>query len=195
MMNPPNRHERKPNRARGYDYATPGAYFITACTRNRVPLFGDIVDGVMTLNEFGWIVAEAWKDLPQHYPHIILDDFVIMPNHIHGIIWLHRFYDDGITQNDANCVGTGLRPVLTTDLTELSPPDDPILRHGLPEIMRAFKSFSARRINQLRNRTAVSVWQRSYWDRIIRDQGEFSHIQDYIRTNPSRWSRDTLNPD
>ena len=184
-MNPSNRHERKRNRAKETDYTTPGAYFVTVCTQKRLLLFGDVIDGVMMINDFGRIVAEAWADLPQHYPHIVVDDFVIMPNHIHGVIWLYRFYDAG-------CVGTGLRPVLTSDLLELPPSDDPILRHGLPEIMRAFKSFSSRRINRLRGQPGTPVWQRSYWDRIIRAQGELSRIHDYICSNPGRWAEVSL---
>ncbi len=85
-----------------YDYTTPGAYFVTVCTHKRLPLFGEVIDGVMMINDFGWIVAEAWADLPQHYPHIVLDDFVIMPNHIHGVVWLYRFYDDGLAERMQN---------------------------------------------------------------------------------------------
>lgn len=200
-MKNPNHHDRKPNRARGYDYATPGAYFVTACTHDRLPLFGQVVDGVVMLNEYGILVAEAWEDLPQHYPHVVLDAFVIMPNHVHGIIWIYRFFRDDVR--------TGLRPVPTGESVPTDGPvptdmptaalefplsDDPILRHGLPEIMRAFKSFSSRRINRLRNQPGRPVWQRSYWDRIIRDQAEFDRIHDYIRTNPGHWSDDSLHP-
>ena len=186
--------KRKRNRKAGYDYTRPGAYFVTICTQGHVCLFGQVIDGIMHLNDFGLIVAEAWEDLPRHYPHVQLMSFVIMPNHVHGILWLYRFV--------AGERDMGPSPVLP--LTTLTPPidptqyplsDDPMLRHGLPEIIRAFKTFSARRINRMRHVRGERVWKRSYWDRIIRDQDEFNRIAEYIRTNPQRWKEDTLHPD
>src|SRR5512137_1336233 len=81
-----NRHQRRSIRLPGYDYSQPGAYFLTLCTHERETLFGDVVDDVMRLNDYGEIVAAVWADLPNHYPHVELDAFVIMPNHVHGII-------------------------------------------------------------------------------------------------------------
>ena len=81
------RHNRKPNRLKGYDYSQAGAYFITICTQNREYLFGEINNGLMSVNEYGGIVWECWYDLPHHYAHVQLDIFVVMPNHVHGIIF------------------------------------------------------------------------------------------------------------
>jgi len=105
-------------RLNGYDYSKPGNYFITICTKDRKPLFGDIIDEKIKLSKTGKIVSECWLDLPNHYPNIILDEFIVMPNHIHGIIIIRN----GSENN---------------------------LNHGLSEFIRAFKSFSSRRINKL----------------------------------------------
>lgn len=124
---------RKLLRLKGYDYSRSGAYFVTICVKDRVCLFGEVVDGVMRLNAYGEIVQAVWDGLPNHYGHVMLDAFVVMPNHIHAIIVL-----------DADIpVGAGLKPAPTAVATKK--------RHELPEIVRAFKTFSARQINELRD--------------------------------------------
>ncbi len=105
----------------------------------------------MILNEYGRIVLSCWNDLPNHYSHVRLDAFQIMPNHTHGIIFI---------------VGAGLKPAPTSTK-----------RHGLPEIVRAFKTFSARGINESRRTPGVSIWQRNYYDRIIRDDDELHPVR------------------
>ena len=84
----PQRHHRRSIRLRGYDYTQPGAYFITICTRQRAPLFGRVVDGKMALNAWGRIVWACWREIPHHFPHVELDAFVVMPNHVHGVIFI-----------------------------------------------------------------------------------------------------------
>ena len=170
---PPQPRRRRSLRLPGYDYTSPGAYFITAVTRHREPLFGEVVNGVMRLNAFGEIVWACWRDLPNHYPHVQLDVFVVMPNHIHGIIVL---VDDGGGRGGSE-----------------THPYRHYRHHGLPEIMRALKSFSARRINALRGTPGQPVWQRSYYKHIIRDEGALRRIRNYILTNPLRWENDRDN--
>jgi len=113
----------------GYDYSQAGAYFVTACTQNRVVLFGEIIDGDVRLNEMGTIVQQTWDDLPTHYHGIDLDAFIVMPNHVHGIIILA---------------------------------DESARRHAIPEIVRGFKTFSARRVNERAGKRGV-LWQRTDW--------------------------------
>lgn len=177
-------HLRRPNRLRGYDYSQAGAYFVTIVAQDRVCLFGEVVDGVMCPSDAGRQVATAWNELPAHYPHVELDAFVVMPNHFHGVIML--------TGSDANagpaagmepCVGAGLKPALTTNA-----------RHGLPEILRAMKTFSGRHINAARNTPGAPVWQRSYYEHIIRDEPDLDRIRRYIDENPLRWETDEENP-
>lgn len=166
--------QRKLNRWWEYDYTIPGHYFVTICTQHRIPYFGEIVDGKMVLNEIGEIVKGCWFDLPKHYNGCKLDEFVIMPNHIHGIIEIinNQYF------KTANPVGTGLKPVPTI--------------HGLSEIVRGFKTFSSRKINE--NQNNYFAWQRSFHDRVIRDEKELIDKRYYIQQNPIQWSSDRNNP-
>ncbi len=177
MKYDPFKHHRHSIRLQGYDYSQAGAYFVTVCALNRECLFGEIVDEEMELSEFGRVVQSCWDDLPRHYANAELDEFVIMPNHVHGIIVLRAGIDD-----DADPVRAGLRPAPTTT------------RRSLFEIVRAFKSFSARRINELRDTQGTPVWQRNYFEHIIRNEDELNRIRKYIIENPSRWAADEENP-
>ena len=169
-------HHHRSIRIKGYDYARPGAYFITVCTRNREFMFGAVVNGKMRLNELGRIVESTWRDLPNHYPNLKLDAFTVMPNHVHGIIIITD-------------VGAGLKPAPTNATNQQS-----IRRHGLPEVVRAFKTFSSRRINALRGTPGVPIWQRNYYDHVVRSEETLNRIREYITTNPLRWALDRENP-
>jgi len=162
----PKKPGRKPLRLPGYDYGNAGMYFITICTHGRRCLFGRIADGKMHLNELGVIAETCWHDLAAHYPHVDLDSFVIMPNHVHGIVCLTHHAVAG---------------------------DETALRHGLPEVIRAFKTFSARRITS-RRKASEPLWQRGYYEHIIRREDSLDNIREYIETNPLRWHLDRENP-
>ncbi len=177
MTYDPARHHRRSIRLKGYDYSQPGAYFVTICTHQRRCLFGDVVDGEMRLNEAGGMVEWTWYDLPNHIDNIELDAFVVMPNHVHGIIIIRE------PVVGAGSVGAGSEPAPTTK------------RHGLPEIVRQFKTFSARRINRWRGTPGTPVWQRNYYEHIIRDEQSLNRIRQYILENPIRWQLDRENPD
>jgi REP element-mobilizing transposase RayT len=157
--------QRQSQRLKNYDYSQTGAYFITLCAAKRMCLFGDIRDDEIHLNEFGEIVKRCWHNLVNHYPNIELDSFVVMPNHVHGIICI---------------VGAGLKPAPT--------------RIPLTEIVRALKTFSSRKINQIRKLTGVPVWQRGFYDHVIRNDESLNRIRDYIATNLLRWHLDRENP-
>jgi len=181
----PRKHRRRSIRLKGYDYTQPGAYFVTICTHRREMLFGRVVDGVMQLNEFGRIVEWTWYDLPNHVANITLDAFVIMPNHVHGIIIINPPATVGA---GSPMVGAGSEPAPTIDAAAGPKP------HGLPEIVRQFKTFSARRINARRGVRGVPVWQRNYYEHIIRNQRALNAIRRYIIENPARWQKDRENP-
>jgi REP element-mobilizing transposase RayT len=138
----------------------------------------------MHLNAFGEIVQKHWYELPNHYPHVHLDAFVIMPNHIHGILVL---LDTGAPFT--HLVGAGF---------ETRPYKDPASRdyqrHALPEIVRGFKTYSARAINSARGTPGVPVWQRSFYDHVIRNEHSLYGIREYIAENPARWAEDRENP-
>jgi REP element-mobilizing transposase RayT len=159
-------------RLKEYDYSQPGGYFITICTKNRSCLFGEINNDRMNLNHYGEIVRLSWLELPKHYHNVDLDVLVIMPNHIHGIIFLKD-------------VGAGLKPAPTGFNGKPYP---------LPEIIRGFKTFSSRHINRLRNMSGTSVWQRNYYEHVIRRDESLAKIREYIQTNPLRWVLDRENP-
>jgi len=161
--------KRKPNRLRNYDYSQSGYYFVTICTIGRKEFFGDIREARMELNRYGEIVNQCWYDLPRHYPNCSLDSFVIMPNHIHGIIVI----------DNKNVGGNGFKPFPT---------------HGLPEMIRGFKTFSSRRINERilgKNRFA---WQKSFYDHILRSEKSLGLIREYTQNNPLKWDLDRENP-
>jgi putative transposase len=193
MRHDPDKHHRRSIRLKGYDYSQAGAYFVTICTEGRECLLGEIVADEMRPNDAGAIALAVWNDLPAHYARVQLDAFVIMPSHVHGIIVLT---DDVAADVGADAVGVGvgadavgmgvgagLKPAPTGDGR----------RHGLPEVVRAFKTFSARRINALRSTPGVPVWQRNYHEQIIRSAESLERIRAYIETNPERWTLDREN--
>jgi len=178
--------QRKSLRLPNYDYSQPGAYFITTCSYKHLAIFGKVVKDNVILSPAGFIVRDAWHDLPNHYLNIRLDSFNVMPTHIHGIIII-------TVSSTTNHVGAGLRPA-PTDPTQINHTLT-TTRHGLPEIIRALKSFSARRINQLRGIPGATVWQRGYYEHIIRNERQLNRLRNYIETNPLRCETDAENPD
>jgi REP element-mobilizing transposase RayT len=165
------RHRRS-LRLREYDYSQPGAYFVTICVRNRECLLGEIAAEKIRLSHYGEIARQCWVDLPNHYAQLALDIFSVMPNHIHGIIMLSD-------------VGAGLKPAPTRAM---------VTKHALPEIIRGFKTFSSRRVNKLRKISSKPLWQRSFYEHVIRDDESLRRIREYIATNPLRWDLDRENP-
>jgi putative transposase len=143
-------------------------------TTGRNWLLGEIASQEMRLSAFGRLVQSVWYDLPKHYPRLECDAFVIMPNHIHGVIVLA----------DVVSSGAGLKP---------APTSSPI-HYGLSEIVRAFKTFSARRINEMRGTRGVSVWQRNYFEHVVRNEAELLRIREYVVNNPLQWELDLENP-
>jgi putative transposase len=166
-----NLRQRKPTRKPDIDYARPGFYFVTICTKEKEEILGKISDETMKLNDYGHIIRECWLALPTHYRCCRLHGFVVMPNHVHGIIEIVG----------GSIVGAGLRPARSFP--------NPA---SLSEIIRAFKAFSSRAIN-LKYPDGLFQWQRSFHDRIIRDKGELAVIARYIIDNPRHWSEDEEN--
>lgn len=178
----PEIHHRRSIRLRGNDYSKPGYYFFTICSKYREPLFGRIENNnSMILSPFGKIVESTWLDLPNHNYNIILDFFVIMPDHIHGIIQI----EDSINRNsEQNMVGAGSKPAPCYDKPA------PYYNKPAPklcEIIRQLKTFSARKINELRKTTGVAVWQRDYYETVIHGQENLKIVRNYILTNPMHW--------
>ncbi|MDF1520769.1 MAG: transposase [Brevefilum sp.] len=165
-----NHPKRKSLRFKDYDYSQPGAYFITIVTFNRNYLFGYIEGDEMCLNPIGYIVSEVWQSIPKHHPKTIVDPFIIMPNHIHGII---------------NIVGA--RHAVPLHQSEKFGKPVP---GSIPTIVRSFKSETTRRINVFRNSPGSKVWQRNYYEHVIRNEKDYESIYEYILTNPQNWVKD-----
>lgn len=208
MKYDPNRHHRRSIRLKGYDYTASGAYFITICTHHRECLLGTVAVGEMQLSQLGHVVRSHWLKLPNHHLHVELDEFIVMPNHFHGILILidnpamsnaiHRDLDvsDAIDTD----VRAGLADTFADTIDRFTTKPAPTAglvypkRHGIPEIVRGFKTFSARRINQIRKTEGMPVWQRNYYERVIRDDRALHNIQRYIKSNPQSWQQDKLYP-
>lgn len=170
-------HHRRSIRLKGYDYTRAGMYFVTICAWQKTCLFGEIVNDAMVLNAYGEIVESCWHELPEHYQNVELDEMVVMPNHVHGIIVITD-------------VGAGLKPAPTKGEPAPASTNAPPKQHGLSEFVRALKTFSARKINVLRNNPGCPVWQRNYYERIIRNEKELDETRMYIMNNPLKWVLD-----
>ena len=191
----PDIHHRKSIRLHGYDYHSPGAYFITVCTRNRAPVFGHIAAGMVHLNEIGRMVQAAWHGLDKRYTNLYTDEFVIMPDHIHGIIHVGAAPCGRPDRNGGHSIGQP--QVLSGQRQEVAPtsfvPDcrlgqpqgvAPTRGLSLPDAVHRFKSLTAARYRNMA--MSGALWQRNYWERIIRDDAELRAVRRYIRDNPLR---------
>ena len=166
-------HHRRSIRLAGYDYTRAGAYYITIVTWQREEIFGEVVNGEMQLSSMGRIAEEYWRLIPKHFSHAELEAFVVMPNHIHGIIILD---DDART-------GTIYRaPTPAPTPTEQF--QKPVAG-SIPTIMRTYKASVSRRIQKEHHET--NIWQRNYYEHIVRDQADYERIAGYILSNPVNW--------
>jgi putative transposase len=189
----PNRHSI---RLKGYDYSKAGLYFITLCCQDRLPLFGQIVRGnnasvQMILNDAGHIADKCWLEIPMHYPNVILHEYVIMPNHIHGIIEIvgaNNHSPITITNNHspANVANNDIRAKNISPLPPPSPPNGTSKTIGA--MVRGFKIGVTKWMRQ--NTTVHDVWQRNYYEHIIRNEQSYVRIAKYIINNPVNWQED-----
>ena len=170
----PDKHHHRTIRLCGYDYAQEGLYFVTVCCRDRACLFGEIVDGEMILNPAGRMVEKCWLDIPKHFPHAVLHDYIIMPNHVHGIIEL----------TDVVAGATNVRAKNFSPLQFRSP------SKTIGSIVRGFKIGVTKWMRQ--NTDTFPVWQRNYYEHIIRNAKSYENIAEYIITNPAHWQDDNL---
>ncbi len=192
----PNKHHRKSIRLVGYDYSQAGLYFVTLVCQDRAQLFGDIKDGIMYLNEFGQIAADEWLHTQEVRDNVVLHEFVVMPNHIHGIIEIL------FPKESSNIVGAFKSPSQT-----------------IGAIIRGYKIATIKRIKELESKgelqfaptaptaptfptnptreiiksLAYKIWQRNYYEHIIRDEKAYINISNYIIENPLNWEEDQLN--
>jgi len=219
----PTRHHRRSIRLKGYDYSQAGAYFITICTQDRACLFGKVVNGEMQLNDAGRMVLAEWNMLPERFPHVVLDAFVVMPNHVHGIVVITNPAPDDTATTAPTIVGAGLvsapnaGPMSAPNAGPMSAPNDgPMSAPNdgattrttmrtttrvvptLGDIVGAFKSRVT--VEYIRGVKTSGwppfrgrLWQRNYYEHIIRNERALNAIRQYIIENPRRWQMDREN--
>jgi REP element-mobilizing transposase RayT len=185
----PDIHHRRSIRLREYDYASTGACFVTVCTHERECLFGWIDGEVMAVNDAGRVVETVWHTLPTRFPDIQLDEFVVMPNHIHFLIFL---VGTALAPPHPDSTGKNIRGQ-TTNQGAAEIQGAASSAPTLGAIMRAFKSISAIEINRLLRRQGQPLWQRNYYERVVRDESELNGFREYIQFNPTRWKDDENN--
>ena len=173
----------------GYNYTQSGAYFVTICTHGRECIFDDA--RLMRLVEL------QWRSIGRYCPGVAVDEFVVMPNHVHGIVWINRRDPVGVQHTASSDDPSGMNLHHASNLTfepACAAPLHTVRAGSLAAIVRAFKSSSTKRVNELRRTPGFRVWQRSYWDRIVRNEAELNRVRQYIRDNPLKWEDDPNHP-
>ena len=218
-LNPPSDSRRRRSiRLRGYDYAQAGAYFVTVVVQGRACLFGDLVGAEMRLNDAGEMIRRVWQEIPGRFPGIALDTFVVMPNHVHGIISIVQPVGAslvGAQEAVPHHVATReINPRATNDqkpaqpqgetrnidpwaTTRVAPTGD--RRYALGDVVGAFKSLTTveymRGVKTLRwPQFSGKLWQRNYFEHVVRSDESLTKIRQYILDNPARWEFDRENP-
>ena len=194
----PQKHHRRSIRLKGYDYTSPGAYFVTICVQDRACVLGHVVAGNVRLSAWGKIAAEKWSWLERQYPYVTQDEWVVMPNHLHGILVIE---DNSDLEHDSRGDDSRLRRrddsriVPTTRITPTQTAPMQTKRKPLGRLIGAFKTVSTKQINLERDTPGARFWQRNYYEHIVRNRRELNAIRAYIRNNPRKWALDRDHPD
>lgn len=181
---------------RGYDYSQPGSYFLTLCAHNRDCRFGEVVDGSVQLSPMGRVASDCWSRIPRHFLNVVLDEFVVMPNHLHGIITIAH----DVVRTNPN--GNLIRDRGLMNQTPTTAPDGTHF-NGEWILMRNPKQVLGKIVRHYKARTSKLVrdggypyfqWQRNYYEHIIRNEIDLNKIRRYIVDNPRKWDEDEENP-
>jgi putative transposase len=157
-------------RLQHYDYAKTGAYFVTICTHNRACTFGEVTGSLMVQNMAGRMVESIWCVIPGHYSNVSIDAFVVMPNHVHGLLFITKDL-------------VGARFIAPESIAP-----------NLGEVVRAFKARCSHAINKIHGK-GTPLWQRNYYEHVVRDEDDLMRIREYIENNPAQWALDEENPE
>jgi REP element-mobilizing transposase RayT len=169
----PEYHHRRSIRLQGYDYRQGGVYFVTICTHNRQCLLGEVSEVEMQLSEAGRIATATWDWLAAQYPYVSLDASIVMPNHLHGIIVVRDDAEEGPQEGGSRTAPT---------------------KKSLGRLVAAFKTVSSKAVNALPEPVGPPLWQRNYYEQIVRSTEELHRIRAYIKANPTHWPGDPENP-
>ena len=190
----PKKHHRRSVRLKGYDYSSDGAYYVTIVTQGRECLFGEIIDGEMHLNKYGEIIQKWWNEIPLHFPNVDLGAFIIMPNHVHGIIFI-TVERRGEVISPREILNPNNLDLYTNSSTNQVRGTLPLRKPTLGQIVAYFKYQSTKEMNRIEtDKVLTKFWQRNYYEHIIRDEKDLQNKTDYIEANPSLWDEDDNNP-
>jgi len=181
-MEPINLHHRKSIRLKNYDYSLPGEYFITLCTHDKVCMFGEAIEDEMRLTPTGEIAKRCWEEIPKHFPNVELDEHIIMPNHIHGIIIINPLV--GVDNHNSSVGVEYIQPLPKTF--------QHVIPNSLGSIIRSYKAAISRECRK--QKYSDFSWQRNYYEHIIRNDKDLNNIREYISNNPIKWCLDENNP-
>ena len=185
MNDGPAVRHRRSIRLQWRDYGQPGAYFVTICTRDRECLFGEIADGRMWLNDMGHAVEAEWLNTAHIRPQVELGAYVVMPNHFHAIV---------VIVDNGRDVLAGRGILDDRGVSEYAPTEFRSPSQTIGAIVRGFKSAVTKRINAIRGTPGLPVWQRNYYEHVIRNDDELDRIRQYIVDNSVQWAMDRENP-
>ena len=176
-----------------YDYSQPGGYFVTIVTKDRAMLLGTIVDGTVVLSPSGEIIAYWWRQIPRHFEFVECDQFIIMPNHIHGIMIIHEHPNVGAAAGPRPDQGVPPAGVRKPGVRQPDPYTDQ-KRPTLGQVVAYFKYQSTKQINANLGCAGNKIWQRNYYERVLRGDDELNRAKEYILNNPLQWEMDRENP-
>ena len=185
-------HHRKSIRLNGYDYSQKGLYFITICTQDRIPLFGKIENGKIILNQYGEIAASEWKKSEKIRNEIELCEYIVMPDHFHGIV---KIIAGANSRSPVRGI-SGMRDNSFNREKNIGKKENPIPKmqsRSISSLISGYKSSVTKKINQIRCMPGEKLWQRNYWEHIIRNEDEYLRMANYILNNPAKWQMDKLN--
>jgi REP element-mobilizing transposase RayT len=179
---------RRSIRLPAFDYSSPGAYFVTIVTQDRAALFGLVGEGEMRLSRAGSVADRCWREIPDHFPHVELGSCVVMPNHVHGILILRPTTIHNDIGSDAMASEPGRGTIYRAPTEKFGAP-----RMGtLPTIVRTYKAVVTRALGRLPGKRHP-VWQRNYYEHVIRDEADWDRLRRYIDSNPMNWGKDEEN--
>ena len=189
-------NHRRSIRLQGYDYSQAGAYFVTICAQGRECLFGGIENDVMALNGYGCVVHDEWLRTAEIRAEIQTGEFVVMPNHFHGIVIINESTAGAIRELPLRTHNYSVGAIHESPLQSPLPGTSRQQRRqmALSKIIGRFKMLTAKRINVIRQLPGVPVWQRNYYEHVIRNEADHGQIAEYIAGNPRRWEEDALHP-